>query len=140
VRRDSKRRVPREEAAEVGPDTIEQVMREQVQATIKAIVEPVIMNQKRILIVLLWGLSVTLSLGVLPRAVQAAALTTARFRKEDNLPLSGRIAGEKVNGKVATVTRKAYIIALDGISAQEARPEPPLVFACAPRSRQTGRQ
>jgi hypothetical protein len=39
MRRDSKQRVPREEVAEFGPDTIEQVMRERVRATIEAIVE-----------------------------------------------------------------------------------------------------
>src|SRR5436309_2209088 len=50
------------------------VWRERVRATIEAIVEPVIMNQKRIVMALLWGLSVTLSLGVLPRAVQAAGV------------------------------------------------------------------
>jgi putative transposase len=36
---DSKQRVAREEAVEFGPDTIEQVMRERVRATIEAIVE-----------------------------------------------------------------------------------------------------
>src|SRR2546428_12380828 len=36
---DSKPGVLREEAAEVGPDTIEQVMRERVRATIEAIVD-----------------------------------------------------------------------------------------------------
>jgi putative transposase len=39
MRTDSKQRVPREEGAEFGPDTIEQVMRERVRATIEAIVE-----------------------------------------------------------------------------------------------------
>jgi putative transposase len=39
MRTDSKALVPREEAAEVGPDTIEQVMRERVRATIETIVE-----------------------------------------------------------------------------------------------------
>ena len=37
MRTDSKALVPREEAAEVGPDTIEQVMRERVRATIETI-------------------------------------------------------------------------------------------------------
>ncbi len=39
MRTDSKALVPREEAAEGGPDTIEQVMRERVRATIETIVE-----------------------------------------------------------------------------------------------------
>src|SRR2546425_2822249 len=39
MRTDSKALVPREEAAEVGPDTIEQVRRERVRATIETIVE-----------------------------------------------------------------------------------------------------
>src|SRR5436309_2541403 len=39
MRTDSKRRWPREEAVEFGPDTIEQGMRERVRATIEAIVE-----------------------------------------------------------------------------------------------------
>ena len=39
MRTDSKALVPREEAAEGGPDTIEQVRRERVRATIETIVE-----------------------------------------------------------------------------------------------------
>lgn len=39
MRTDSKRKGPREEVEEFGPDTIEQVMRERVRATIEAIVE-----------------------------------------------------------------------------------------------------
>jgi len=39
MRTDSKQGRPREEAAGFGPDTIEQVMRERVRATLEAIVE-----------------------------------------------------------------------------------------------------
>ena len=39
MKTDSKPLAPKEEAAELGPDTIEQVMRERVRATIEAIVE-----------------------------------------------------------------------------------------------------